>query len=565
LKTIVGADSTGYFPRYELKSDLGWNDLVALCDVVTNNHGLIGGAMDMDRVIWMLAFNNVLVNLDSYSGVFAQNHYLYKDQTGRFNPIVWDLNMAFGGFPFLGGGATGMGSLTVPDLEQLALDVHASDPFWPLINAVMTHPRYKRMYVAHVRTLAEEMIGSGAYSNAATAFQALIDTAVSSDTHKFYSYAQFQNGMTASAPHGSYTIPGIGSLMDARWTYLQGTTEFAQVAPVVASTAHSPALPALNDTVTIAAAVSGADSVFLAYRHHPAERFTKIQMRDDGASGDGLPADGIFGASFVQTSAETQYYVYAENANAGVFSPARAEHEFHVVQASLSFPVPGDLVINEFLAVNQSGATDETGQFEDWIELFNNTQSTLVLTGLYLTDDVLNPVKCALPAGTIIAPQGLLVVWADEDPTTTGNVHCNFKLSGQGESILLSNGGTLTLDSLDYGPQSADVSQGRCPDGTGAFSAQPSPTFNALNCGVGVVETATEVPVLVAYPSPGSDRIQVSCSHRLKGQIQVWDQVGRIMYTAEWRGSADLDVNSWSDGIYFLRLGSCTQKFVVTH
>jgi spore coat protein CotH len=101
LKTIVGVDSTGYFPRYELKSNTGWNELVDLCEVVTTNTPALDANLDMDRAIWMLAFNNLMVNLDSYSGVFAQNYYLYKDQTGHFNPIIWDLNMSFGGFPFL--------------------------------------------------------------------------------------------------------------------------------------------------------------------------------------------------------------------------------------------------------------------------------------------------------------------------------------------------------------------------------------------------------------------------------------------------------------------------------
>jgi spore coat protein CotH len=38
--------------------------------------------------LWMLAFNNVFVNLDSYTGGFSQNYYLYKDENRRFNPVV---------------------------------------------------------------------------------------------------------------------------------------------------------------------------------------------------------------------------------------------------------------------------------------------------------------------------------------------------------------------------------------------------------------------------------------------------------------------------------------------
>ncbi|MFN6039452.1 MAG: CotH kinase family protein, partial [Bacteroidota bacterium] len=120
-------DSSSYFNFYELKSAYGWNDLVTLCDSVSNSPNSIPTVMDLDRVIWMLAFNNVLINLDSYSGVFAQNYYLYKDNTGHFNPVVWDLNMSFGGFPFVGSGATSMGSLTVANMQQLPANFHSTD------------------------------------------------------------------------------------------------------------------------------------------------------------------------------------------------------------------------------------------------------------------------------------------------------------------------------------------------------------------------------------------------------------------------------------------------------
>ena len=88
LKYINGADSSGYINYYELKSDYGWNDLVDLCDSVTNNPSSFANVMDVDRILWMLAFNNSLVNLDSYSGVFAQNYYLYKDNTNHYNTTI---------------------------------------------------------------------------------------------------------------------------------------------------------------------------------------------------------------------------------------------------------------------------------------------------------------------------------------------------------------------------------------------------------------------------------------------------------------------------------------------
>ena len=83
----LGTDSTDYYDSYELKSDDGWEELIDLCDTLANHPEAIEQILDVDRALWMLAFDNVLVNLDSYIGAFAQNYYLYRDDYGRFLPV----------------------------------------------------------------------------------------------------------------------------------------------------------------------------------------------------------------------------------------------------------------------------------------------------------------------------------------------------------------------------------------------------------------------------------------------------------------------------------------------
>jgi len=83
----LGTDSVEYYPSYELKSDEGWADLIHLCDTLANETASIEQILDVDRALWMLAFNNVLVNLDSYIGGFAQNYYLYRDDIGQRLPL----------------------------------------------------------------------------------------------------------------------------------------------------------------------------------------------------------------------------------------------------------------------------------------------------------------------------------------------------------------------------------------------------------------------------------------------------------------------------------------------
>jgi len=139
------------------------------------------------------------------------------------------------------------------------------------------------------------------------------------------------------------------------------------------------------------------------------------------------------------------------------------------------------VVINEFLAINDSGAMDEAGEFEDWIELHNSSASTLDLGGAFLADE-LDPLSMwAIPAGTSIAPGGVLLIWADNDPGD-GPLHATFKLDGDGERILLVDADGVTVrDLVDFDSQGADISTGRLFDGDGPWVTFSNPSADALN------------------------------------------------------------------------------------
>lgn len=133
------------------------------------------------------------------------------------------------------------------------------------------------------------------------------------------------------------------------------------------------------------------------------------------------------------------------------------------------------VVINELMADNDNVVMDPQGDHDDWVELFNRTDSLVDLTGMYLSDKEDNPTKWQFPDGTQIAANGYLIVWCDEqhdDPETTEGLHSNFKLSKSGEAVLLvdtdANGNTI-LDSIVFDEQGTDVSYGRFPNGTGDF------------------------------------------------------------------------------------------------
>jgi hypothetical protein len=161
-----------------------------------------------------------------------------------------------------------------------------------------------------------------------------------------------------------------------------------------------------------------------------------------------------------------------------MFSPKRAEFEFYTINAEFNFPTDG-IVINEFMASNDTDATDQNGEFEDWIELYNNGSETVDLNGYFLSDDSADPMKWTFPEGVSLESDSYLIVWADEDLEQEG-LHADFKLSSSGETIILSDRNNLIIDALEYPEQTTDVSYARIPNATGDFRTAVS-TFNSNN------------------------------------------------------------------------------------
>jgi hypothetical protein len=137
------------------------------------------------------------------------------------------------------------------------------------------------------------------------------------------------------------------------------------------------------------------------------------------------------------------------------------------------------VVINELMASNLSTMADPQGEFDDWIELRNLTDTPVDLTGRYLTDDPTNPRKWEFPSGTAIPANGFLIVWADEDGQAADGWHANFKLAASGEELYLIDSDAqlnAVLDSVVFGEQAADISYGRRFDNPDVFeSMAPTP------------------------------------------------------------------------------------------
>lgn len=125
--------------------------------------------------------------------------------------------------------------------------------------------------------------------------------------------------------------------------------------------------------------------------------------------------------------------------------------------------------ISEFMASNGATIADGSGNYSDWIEIYNAQDIPVDLSGWYLTDAWGRLRKWRFPEGTVIDAWEYLLVFAsgrteEEYPyfDPEGYLHTNFRLAADGEDVLLvtRDGVTIAHGYHDYPSQVRDVSYG---------------------------------------------------------------------------------------------------------
>jgi len=557
-----GNDSSQYYSAYELKSDTGWDELIDLCDTLKNNIADIEKILDVDRALWMLAFDNVLVNLDSYIGGFAQNYYLYRDDNGRFIPIVWDLNESFGTFSM-----SGSGNLNNTSSKQ-RLDhlLHLNDASYPLVSQLLNVPTYKKMYLAHCKTfLTDNFTNNGLYYTEGLALQKIIDAHVQADQNKFYTYNNFISNLTSDisgggGPGPGSSTPGITTLMNGRYSYLMGLSDFSATEPSISDITTSSEQPKVGEKVFITAKVVNEDNVVLRYRTQLRATFDKITMYDDGKHNDGEANDDVYGAEVTMTSAIMEYYIYAENSTIGKFSPTNAEHEFYSLTSTVG-TAEGDIVINELLASNDVTNADQDGGFDDWVEIYNKGTEAVDLEGYTITDDITDFTLFVFPAGTILQPNEYILVWADKEPEQEG-YHADLKISASGETLYLTNAELSIIDSVSFGTQETDISYGRYPNGTGDFTTMtPTPALVNINTITGINDFGLGFNLNI-YPNPAKDELNIVFDKGINSVV-ILDLNGKAILSSNNLApqmEQSINIDYLQTGTYFIKINDNIYK-----
>ena len=311
----LGEDTSLYYSSYDMKSDYGWEELRDLIHTINYNPQNIDSVLDVDRTLWAFAVNQVISNLDTYNGYYVHNYYLYQKEDGLFNMIPWDLSESFIG-------AIMGWSFWNPS------DVYEYDPYYgedpsigrPLTSLLFNHPIYRKQYTAHLRTIINESLDTSVIRGKIQQLQNLTYNAANNDNYKAFSIGDFYNNVENPIWTG-WGFAGILSTVDERKSFLLNHPEISLIPPIISNVS-------VNNNV-LQTSVFNANSVeFMYTTSNFNSKFQSVLMNDDGINGDLLAGDGIYSVNF-PSGIDFKFYIRAQNSDAMILSPERAEYEFY--------------------------------------------------------------------------------------------------------------------------------------------------------------------------------------------------------------------------------------------
>ncbi len=127
-------------------------------------------------------------------------------------------------------------------------------------------------------------------------------------------------------------------------------------------------------------------------------------------------------------------------------------------------------VINEICSSNKKSLVIGEESSPDWIELYNPNDVAVDLSGYGLSDSKKDLSKFIFPDGTILEPDSYLVVFCDNENSTVGELHAQFKISASGETIRFTDPLGTVIAIIEVPSLDTDTSYGRYPNGTGEFT-----------------------------------------------------------------------------------------------
>ena len=502
------------------------NDLVCELDEVFNTY-------DYLKVI---AADILTGNWDGY--IYNQNnYYLYHNtSSGKMEYIPYDLDNTLG-IDWIG---RDWGTRNIYDWQQ------HGDHYRPLYERIMNNRELRDQYTFYMNQLIHHTLDIDSLILTIEQRRNMIVPFLIDDPYYPLDYGytmndfynSFYNALEGHVPYG--LIP----FLQSRVASIQSQLENTAMQPVIKYISHkrnSVSELSLRAYVDVQSLPGNVQIIYTFEDQSTLEE----PMFDDGLHDDGVAGDHIFGGivdGIPENKSLTYQVSVVDNETRESIMPCQP---VFIPQSGSSDMM---LYINEFMASNDATISDEHGDYDDWIEVYNAEDETVWLGDKFLTDNLGNPDKWQMPDAYIEAG-GFQIFWADGE-TEQGPFHTSFKLSKDGEEIGVFNADLMAIDEYMFGPQNTDISEGRFRNGEDNWVLFEQPTPGASNGYLGVPDINLTDQV-IAYPNPvtrSNAYLSESCNYR------VYNSMGK--FVEEQKNLNIINTSSYNKGLYFIVIDS---------
>ncbi|PIQ08924.1 MAG: hypothetical protein COW71_09155 [Ignavibacteriales bacterium CG18_big_fil_WC_8_21_14_2_50_31_20] len=596
--TYRGSNEEDYFPYnsdetpYSLKTNEDEYDysklakLISTINLTPNQYWIdsLENILAIPEFLKYLAVNTLVGSWDDYRSLM-NNYYLYYEPNSKiFHWIPYDYDNTFG-------------------IDWFDVDWANANPYSypkanngsrPLSDKIMQNAQYRNLYSHFIEFINSTVLLDSEFDRNIDRLHTMITPFVEADNYRTRDYQftvnQFHRSYTSSGFNELHVKRGIKEFIKLRAASLPNMISYLNADPLAYKINYEPKFPSADDTIYVfvsAFSHVGIENVRIVFNNGNlsiAELYpmtfspiagTKIVEESDRWIGIIPPlGENGFGSFQIQVvDSNSAQSTFPRNGSIYISAPQLTDNQ---------------IVINEILAKNDSLNQDLSGQYEDWLELYNSANETIDLSGLFLTDNMSNLPKWQFPSGTLIEPNSYLIIWCDEDASQQG-IHSNFKLSADGEFVAIIDKDEKTIiDSITFPQQSANISFGRFPNGEDNWIfMNPSPEAKNVNVvSVNDQNIVTKFELSQNYPNPFGDlpkkpsstsfgnpstKIKYSIyaaaeKHNSPLQqntvIKVYDILGREVATLvnkqQKSGSYEVifDASNLTTGIYFYKLQS---------
>ena len=412
----------------------------------------------------------------------------------------------------------------------------------PLFNRLMNIDEFRDIFSYHVDDLLENHYFTPVHQSYIQNLQGFIEESALADTYRpldwGYNNSDFLNALDEGAE--GHVDFGVLEFAEIRRNAALAQLESVSIAPVPVLTKEE------FDQFPSVFAVE----VFL---EGPICQLAELNYSIDGEQQPSLSISNPINSCFFEIELpevfeELTYnisFLSSEGADRTVYCDSK-----HIYNAPSS-----GIVINEVMSSNDLTISDEAGDFDDWIEIYNPTDASVNLEDYFLSDNSSSPTKWYFPEYALQSGEFLLV-WADRD-LQDGPFHTNFRLSSAGEEVLLFKeepDGIRWVDGITFPVLPSDFSYGREVDAQLPWILFSTSTPGETNSGpLGISETRTAENLI--FPNPVSTLLFFG----KETEYQIESIEGRILAIGK---GEFFNAESMSTGVYIVRFSDESQRFV---